>query len=133
MAQQSPWNVAASARGASQPASTLAHGVVQPVADQRLDCGQFSLVSFNFGLEQTMMESKKAWTQTARKFASLLLKLSSGMLQRNANDAIVAFGHGTMREETGRDMHLGGSIGGVTRLMLDEFQAPDETVIERFN
>ena len=59
----------------------------------------------------------------------LIEELSRGVLQKHANEAIAAFGHGTICDETGREIHLGGSTGGVTRLLLDDYQAPGEADI----
>ena len=46
-----------------------------PAAELR---GQLALVSFNFGIMQTMLDSTKQWTTHAKSLVSLLLKLGGG-------------------------------------------------------
>ena len=78
MAKQGPWETTPTSCGASQPAANLTHGAFQPVAGQQLSCGQLALVSFNFGIMQTMLDSTKQWTTHAKSLVSLLLKLGGG-------------------------------------------------------
>ena len=53
-----------------------------------------------------------------------LRKLADGSMLRRTNNAVAAFGHGTLRR--GDDtMHIGGSTGGVTRFLLDGHAEPD--------
>ena len=53
-----------------------------------------------------------------------LRKLQDGSLLRRTNEAVAAFGHGTLRhgDET---VEIGGSTGGVTRCLLDGYAEPD--------
>ena len=62
----------------------------------------------------------------------LLWELTDGSLLRKANAAITAFGHGALKNANGRVIHLGGSTGGTTREVLDNFQQPSPIEIERF-
>ena len=50
--------------------------------------------------------------------------LEDGSLLRRTNDAVAAYGHGTLRhgDET---VEIGGSTGGVTRFLLDGYAEPD--------
>ena len=62
----------------------------------------------------------------------LLDELLHGTLLRKANEVITAFGHGALKDENGRVIHLGGSTGGTTREVLDNFQQPSLIDMERF-
>jgi spermidine synthase len=44
----------------------------------------------------------------------------------------LSFGHGTLKDENGRVLHLGGSTGGTTREVLDNSQQPSAMYMERF-
>ena len=46
-----------------------------------------------------------------------------------ANQAIIAFGHGTVWRDDGATVEIGGSTGGMTRRLLDDYEEPDA---ERF-
>ena len=41
------------------------------------------------------------------------------------NEAVAAFGHGTLRRDDGQTMQIGGSTLGVTRFLLDGCDEPD--------
>jgi len=51
----------------------------------------------------------------------LLNDLRSGTLLRQANDAVEAYGHGTLRTDQGT-LQIGGSTGGRTREVLDGWE-----------
>ena len=53
-----------------------------------------------------------------------LRKLEDGSLLRRTNEAVAAFGHGTLRRG-GESIEIGGSTGGVTRFLLDRKNEPD--------
>ena len=53
-----------------------------------------------------------------------LRKLEDGSLLRQTNEAVAAFGHGTLRQGDER-VEIGGSTGGVTRFLLDGYAEPD--------
>ena len=54
-----------------------------------------------------------------------LRKLEDGSLLRRTNEAVAAFGHGTLRRVGGEKNKNGGSTGGVTRFLLDGNAEPD--------
>ena len=54
-----------------------------------------------------------------------LRQLHDGSLLRPSNDAVAAYGHGTLRRDDGQTMQIGGSTRGVTRLLLDGCVEPD--------
>ena len=51
--------------------------------------------------------------------------LDDGSLLRRSNDAVAAFGHGTLRQVGGERLAIGGSTGGVSRFLLDGTTEPD--------
>ena len=53
-----------------------------------------------------------------------LRKLEDGSLLRRTNEAVAAYGHGTLRHGHER-VEIGGSTGGVTRFLLDGYAEPD--------
>ena len=48
----------------------------------------------------------------------LLNDFRSGVLLHNKNRAVVAFGHGTVQNEFGEAVEIGGSTGGLTRRLM---------------
>ena len=54
-----------------------------------------------------------------------LRMLQDGSLLRLTNEAVAAFGHGTLRRVNGEKIEIGGSTGGVTRFLLDGNAEPD--------
>ena len=54
-----------------------------------------------------------------------LRRLQNGSLLRRTNDAVAAYGHGTLRREDGATLDIGGSTHGVTRFLLDGCAEPD--------
>ena len=54
----------------------------------------------------------------------LLRDLDNGTLLQNLNNAVAAFGHGTLRMP-GRSILIGASTGGHTREVLDNWQPPN--------
>ena len=54
-----------------------------------------------------------------------LRQLQDGSLLRRTNDAVAAYGHGTLRREDGASLEIGGSTQGVTRFLLDGCAEPD--------
>ena len=60
-----------------------------------------------------------------------LQMLEDGSLLRRTNEAVAAFGHGTLRHGNER-VEIGGSTGGVTRVLLDGYAEPDvDTFLRR--
>ena len=54
-----------------------------------------------------------------------LRRLQDGSLLRHTNDAVAAYGHGTLRREDGASLEIGGSSQGDTRFLLDGCAEPD--------
>ena len=54
-----------------------------------------------------------------------LRQLQDGSLLRRTNDAVAAYGHGTLRRDDGETIEIGGSTGGITRFLLDGYAEPD--------
>ena len=54
-----------------------------------------------------------------------LQRLEDGSLLRHTNDAVAAYGHGTLRRDDGQTIQIGGSTRGVTRFLLDGCDEPD--------
>ena len=50
--------------------------------------------------------------------------LEDGSLLQHTNAAVAAFGHGTLRRGD-ESMEIGGSTGGVSRILLDGYAEPD--------
>jgi len=55
----------------------------------------------------------------------LVRNLRNGNLREWANNAITAFGHGTVRRHDGATLAIGGSTGGITRRLLEGHQKVD--------
>ena len=106
--------------GASQPAARLAmQAWLKRVAAQaKMDYRKTCILNRRLELGQ-IDEDDLEWWQREN-----LRKLADGSLLRRTNNAVAAFGHGTLRR--GDDtMHIGGSTGGVTRFLLDGHTEPD--------
>ena len=55
-----------------------------------------------------------------------LAMLDDGTLLERTNDAIMAYGHGTLRSAHGdEELEIGGSTGGLSRYLLDGYHEPD--------
>ena len=67
----------------------------------------------------TVAERDLAWWEQEN-----LRKLDDGSLLCRTNDAVAAFGHGTLRLGDDR-IEIGGSTGGLTRFLLDGYAEPD--------
>ena len=61
----------------------------------------------------------------------LVTKFNEGTLLREANAAVLAHGHGTLRDEQGSVTEMGGSTGGFTREFFDHYSPPDTAVWSR--
>ena len=55
----------------------------------------------------------------------LLQLFDSGHLLRDCNSSIVAWGHGRLRSRDGRTMDIGGSTGGGSRRVIDDWVEPN--------
>ena len=74
MAHQGAWPMPSTSGAAAHPESSHPRGAVHVANGRNVNCGQLSLVSFNFGMQQTMLDAKTKWTQHARIMATLLSK-----------------------------------------------------------
>ena len=54
-----------------------------------------------------------------------LRRLEDGSLLRHTNEAVAAYGHGTLRRDDGQTIQIGGSTRGVTRFLLDGCDEPN--------
>ena len=64
-------------------------------------------------------------TRFTRQDQYFLAELANGNLLRKANDATRASGHGRLRKSDGTYEDIGGSTGGLTRTVLDNWKPPD--------
>ena len=48
------------------------------------------------------------------------------------NEAVVAYGHGTLVDADSKVLAIGGSTGGAMRRYLDDFQPPDLATTETY-
>ena len=55
----------------------------------------------------------------------LLKRYESGVLRDELKKAVAAYGHGCLRSEDGDILNIGGSTGGVTRCLIDDWRKPD--------
>ena len=55
----------------------------------------------------------------------LLERYDSGVLLQELNSAIAAWGHGRLRSEAGEHLDIGGSTGGGSRRIIDDWTPPD--------
>ena len=107
--------------GASQPAggpavqAQLKRAAAQAKLEYRKTC------MLRRKLDQGQVEERElAWWEREN-----LRKLQDGSLLRLTNEAVAAFGHGTLRRVDGEKIEIGGSTGGVTRFLLDGNAEPD--------
>ena len=106
--------------GASQPAA--GPGVQQllkrAAATAKLDYRKTCMLRRRLDRGEVVEHDLTWWEQEN------LRKLMDGSLLRRTNEAVAAYGHGTLRhgDET---LEIGGSTGGVTRFLLDGYAEPD--------
>ena len=107
--------------GASQPAAEpavqaqLKRAAAQAKLEYRKTC------MLRRKLDRGQVEERElAWWEREN-----LRKLEDGSLLRRTNEAVAAFGHGTLRRHGGESLEVGGSTGGVTRFLLDGNAEPD--------
>jgi len=55
----------------------------------------------------------------------LLQQYDTGVLQQELNNAIAEYGHGRLCSEAGDCFDIGGSTGGVSRRLIDDWLEPD--------
>ena len=61
--------------GAAQPADQGSRHVDYMFGNELIPCGKLSLCSFNFGMQQTQLNTPGGWTKNARKMVPLLMKM----------------------------------------------------------
>ena len=107
--------------GASQPAAEPAEQVQlkRAAAQAKLDYRKTCI------LRRKLETGQVAERDLERHEQENLRKLQDGSLLRRTNEAIAAFGHGTLRGVGGERLEIGGSTGGVTRCLLDGHAEPD--------
>ncbi len=62
----------------------------------------------------------------------LLEQYESGRLMKELNEAKVAWGHGCLRSEDGDTLHIGGSTGGGSRRIIDDWAPPAPLHLQEF-
>ena len=69
-------------------------------------------------------------TTLSRKQQELLALYDTGTLLKEANRLTRISGNGRLRRTDGSVVDIGGSTGGYTRTVLDDWQAPDVTELD---
>ena len=107
--------------GASQPAAGRAvqAQLKRAAAQAKLEYRKTCMLRRKLDRGQVEERDIARWEQEN------LRKLEDGSLLRRTNEAVAAFGHGTLRRADGERMEVGGSTGGVTRFLLDGNAEPD--------
>ena len=62
----------------------------------------------------------------------LLERYDSGVLLQELNSAIAAWGHGRLRSEAGDHLDIGGSTGGGSRRIIDDWAPPAPLHLREF-
>ncbi len=119
-------------RGAPQPAELLAKRPDNGRLKRAAHLAKKTLREGN-DLARQVRAGKVDESRLTKGRREMLKNHASGKLQRDANAAIAAYGHGTMRSEDGRcSLTLGGSTGGRTRAILDNWKPIPDEEIQRF-
>ena len=105
---------------ASQPAAqpALQQQLKKAAATAKLDYRKTCMLRRRLDRGQ-VEERDLAWWEQEN-----LRKLEDGSLLARTNDAVAAFGHGTLKQGDER-LEIGGSTGGITRCLLDGYAEPD--------
>ncbi len=118
-------------RGGSQPVENLAARPENLKLKREADTAKWRLRHATL-LQKRLERGALHLDALSTTNRDLLEKLQNGILQQQANAAIRAFGHGDLRDETGRRLSLGGSTGGLTRCLLDGWAPKGEEDIASF-
>ena len=107
--------------GASQPvARTHRQNILKrAAAEAKLDYRRTCMLSQKLDHGEVERHDLDSWQKVN------LEQLQDGSLLRRRNDAVAAYGHGTLRREDGASIEIGGSTQGVTRFLLDGCVEPD--------
>jgi len=118
------WNVESLQRlqdhSASHPAVAL-----HTRSDNAVLKGRAHVAKFNYRYAKYLASrhNKNSFNDEDKALVELF---NNGMLLREANAAIMAYGHGTLHDpRSTRTIAIGGSSGGYTREFLDDWRSPD--------
>ena len=112
------------AHGASQPAVNLAARPENAMLKKAATEAKFNL-RHAMVLRRRLDSGSLCENSLSASEKELLWELPQATLLRKANAAIIAFGHGTLRNEQGNFIHIGGSTGGFARMFLENYTPPD--------
>ena len=107
--------------GASQPVARADHqkALKKKAAQAKLDYRMTCMLRLRLDRRQVYYCDLERWEQEN------LRRLEDGSLLRHTNEAVAAYGHGTLRRDDGETIEIGGSTGGITRFLLDGYAEPD--------
>ena len=107
--------------GASQPVASADRqkALKKKAAQAKLDYRMTCMLRLRLDRRQVNYDDLERWEQEN------LLRLEDGSLLRHTNEAVAAYGHGTLRRDDGETIEIGGSTGGITRFLLDGYAEPD--------
>ena len=107
--------------GASQPVASADRqkALKKKAAQAKLDYRMTCMLRLRLHRGQVYYRDLERWEQEN------LRRLEDGSLLRHTNDAVAAYGHGTLRRDDGETIEIGGSTGGITRFLLDGYAEPD--------
>ena len=114
--------------GASQPVASADRqkDLKKKAAQAKLDYRMTCLLRRRLDRGQVYYRDLERWEQEN------LRRLEDGSLLRHTNDAVAAYGHGTLRRDDGETIQIGGSTGGITRFLLDGYAEPDVDLFMRY-
>ena len=107
--------------GASQPVASADRqkALKKKAAQAKLDYRMTCILRRRVDRGQVDIHDLEDWEQEN------LRRLQDGSLLRHTNEAVAAYGHGTLRRDDGETIEIGGSTGGITRFLLDGYAEPD--------
>ena len=107
--------------GASQPVASADRqkALKKKAAQAKLDYRMTCILRLKLARRQVNYDDLERWEKEN------LLRLEDGSLLRHTNEAVAAYGHGTLRRDDGETIEIGGSTGGITRFLLDGYAEPD--------
>ena len=107
--------------GASQPVASADRqkALKKKAAQAKLDYRMTCMLRLRLDRHEVYYRDLERWEQEN------LRRLEDGSLLRHTNEAVAAYGHGTLRRDDGETIEIGGSTGGITRFLLDGYAEPD--------